>query len=850
MIAASARGTPAARLLLLLLVALAAAAPAVASETKPDVRNTNHNLSVNGPGVVKAQDETQICVFCHTPHGAESIPGAPLWNRKINEAAGSYSRYDSASVNAAIPTDPDGSSKLCLSCHDGALAINTVGVLNGQTDASIPMAGGVTTMPGGSKGETSGFTRKLGVDLRNDHPISFTYDSTLALADGELRDPPAAGGSTAGLVYRDGTVHASAKDKLPLEAGKVQCTTCHDPHIRDKNDPLKNIKFLRLNRFQETAPAGGDFNRSGDIVCIACHDKLGTDWAYSAHANDAVADEAYRLQASGLREFPDGAKVWQAACLNCHDTHTVNGARRLLREGTDITGLSDAQRQDFTRANTGLGSQGTSAIESTCYQCHTNGAYTVLENATDVPNIEDDFKLARRMPIGGTEVHDVTDADLSETRLNLGYGNLDNRHAECTDCHNPHRVIRNRCFNGKDSVDSLDSATSTNACTTDGNETGSFPAPDGRGTHNHAAGHSNIASGVLRGTTGVEPDYTGITSFYETPVGSSFRFLKGVGNSTDVNAAYVTREYQICLKCHSNYAYDDDIGLTVGNWNSGGRPPLGGAGLTPGIATERSNYDYYTNQAREFNAPATHQGAQTARGTEAGAHSNFNSGNHRSWHPVIRATGRPTADRNGMNSLAFNAPWNNDIGNQTMYCTDCHGSNTAAGTAVPSGSAPWGPHGSSNNFLLKGTWDTSTGSGQSNALCFKCHSSSRYGSGGGGTGFNTDKGDGHEIHSQARKLSKIRCNWCHVAVPHGWKNKALLANLNDVGPEAGNAVGTEIAQSKNVGFSVGPYYRNAMLKVVNFKSDTQWLISDCGSRSDSGNRGINWMKTNVCETPP
>jgi hypothetical protein len=31
--------------------------------------------------------------------------------------------------------------------------------------------------------------------------------------------------------------------------------------------------------------------------------------------------------------------VWKASCLNCHDTHTVQGARRLLREGTDSTAV-------------------------------------------------------------------------------------------------------------------------------------------------------------------------------------------------------------------------------------------------------------------------------------------------------------------------------------------------------------------------------------------------------------------------------------------------------------------------------------------------------------------------------
>jgi len=34
------------------------------------IAKTKHNLSVTGPGAIKATTETQICVFCHTPHGA------------------------------------------------------------------------------------------------------------------------------------------------------------------------------------------------------------------------------------------------------------------------------------------------------------------------------------------------------------------------------------------------------------------------------------------------------------------------------------------------------------------------------------------------------------------------------------------------------------------------------------------------------------------------------------------------------------------------------------------------------------------------------------------------------------
>lgn len=250
--------------MLLALVAAFAAVPLGQAGIVSDVRNTKHNLGTSGPGPVKATTESQICVFCHTPHAAQSGQ-VPLWNRRLSAAT--YTRvYDSSSLDAkyiasAFSGQPGGSSKLCLSCHDGTMAIGNVAVLNGQinqtTGIVIPMAGTATGaeagggtvaggMPAGS-GVTSGFTRNLGVELHNDHPISLTYNAAVANADGELRVPDASqrvGGTLAGDAYLTRFNQAvgirnnpaGTRPLLPLEptgaasAGQLQCTTCHDPH--------------------------------------------------------------------------------------------------------------------------------------------------------------------------------------------------------------------------------------------------------------------------------------------------------------------------------------------------------------------------------------------------------------------------------------------------------------------------------------------------------------------------------------------------------------------------------------------------------------------------------------------
>jgi hypothetical protein len=265
----------------------------------------------------------------------------------------------------------------------------------------------------------------------------------------------------------------------------------------------------------------------------------------------------------------------------------------------------------------------------------------------------------------------------------------------------------------------------------------------------------------------------------------------------------------------------------------------------------------YTNQAMEFQAPAGQTGPSVNNtcnnaGTAAGAAAAYNNCNQRSWHPVMAATGRTPAGRGIESGNPWRAPWNNQVGANTMYCTDCHGSKVASSTSVIPDNGdngnPWGPHGSSNNFLLKENWDNLTGRANTTDLCFKCHNPSIYrstnesGNGSSGTtGFSGPKSDNlHGTHGKRiGGTAVIRCNWCHVAVPHGWKNKAFLVNLNDLGPEVGKTAGT--AAPAGV-YTNGPYYNKAYLRVNNFKASGNWTDSDCMG-------GLDGMKS-ACSNPP
>ena len=155
---------------------------------------------------------------CHTPHSGSLTLGAPLWNHDVTAAT--FTPYTSPTLNATVP-EPSDSSKACLSCHDGTVAVDSFGGQVGTVFLEDE--------------------QNLGIDLSNDHPISFVYDSGLAALNGELNDP-------GGL---DPAVRLDAD-------GMMQCTTCHDPH-----DDSRYIEG-RVPRFWVAG--------SVTEVCISCHE--------------------------------------------------------------------------------------------------------------------------------------------------------------------------------------------------------------------------------------------------------------------------------------------------------------------------------------------------------------------------------------------------------------------------------------------------------------------------------------------------------------------------------------------------------------------------------------------------
>ncbi len=200
-----------------------------------------------------------------------------------------------------------------------------------------------------------------------------------------------------------------------------------------------------------------------------------------------------------------------------------------------------------------------------------------------------------------------------------------------------------------------------------------------------------------------------------------------IGNYSDVNPAVY--EYQICFKCHAGKSW------------SFGTPPNG---LSPNGAVTTP---VETDAAQEF------------------------SPNNRSGHPIVTglnnypnsiAVGSPV--RKGLQPAALKAPWNTNVGSQTMTCSDCH---TISDTL-----AAQGPHGSASDFILRGpntAWPRVGLANFATSFCANCH--------------NNSAGEPHAQGGHTSSLTGwslgsagLPCYRCHIVIPHGGAMSRLIGD--------------------------------------------------------------------------
>ncbi len=251
---------------------------------------------------------SEICVFCHTPHGGDNTAAVPIWNRKLN-APSAYKRYSSLGTATFDATEaPVGSVTIaCLSCHDGTQAIDSV--INRPGSGGYNTAGQQIGNMAGADVDASGklaagIVQNLGTDLSNDHPVSMQYggggisvaNANAATVDYDFTNatrpntaqsakmmsmaaPPSSGLGTLWWIERSTSLRADVRDRTDIilytrndvtgdatMQPTVECGSCHDPHNVD------NPTFLRVANIGDgTNPDYPNSKGGPSALCLTCH---------------------------------------------------------------------------------------------------------------------------------------------------------------------------------------------------------------------------------------------------------------------------------------------------------------------------------------------------------------------------------------------------------------------------------------------------------------------------------------------------------------------------------------------------------------------------------------------------
>ncbi|HNQ23199.1 MAG TPA: cytochrome c3 family protein [Phycisphaerae bacterium] len=150
-----------------------------------------------------------LCSACHLPHQSEAPPAAPLWDTGA-DLSRRFGNEDKGT--------PGWGTKLCLTCHDGTLAKDT-----SRSALTLRLVGEDYPARFGTGHQTT------------DHPVGVKYPQTKR-------------------GYRPVT-SVLATGAVTLPKGRVECSSCHDPHHEAQQPAMLVLSNVR------------------SALCLTCHKK-------------------------------------------------------------------------------------------------------------------------------------------------------------------------------------------------------------------------------------------------------------------------------------------------------------------------------------------------------------------------------------------------------------------------------------------------------------------------------------------------------------------------------------------------------------------------------------------------
>ncbi len=222
------------------------------------ISGSPHDLSANAALDSATADNGEICVYCHTPHAANTaFTGAPLWNKAT--PGGTFDMYGATIAGTSTAAAPASPSLACLSCHDGVSAIDSIVNAPGSGMNTVVGSNDINSLAvdyGGNIGGTPGVTTVGNPDLTNDHPVSIQYIEGNAGLRAVATVLTTLGDNAAwvGATTIEDLLRGAANDQ-------VECGSCHDPHNGGNTQGVDTeVNFLR-------------HTNANSYLCLGCHNK-------------------------------------------------------------------------------------------------------------------------------------------------------------------------------------------------------------------------------------------------------------------------------------------------------------------------------------------------------------------------------------------------------------------------------------------------------------------------------------------------------------------------------------------------------------------------------------------------
>lgn len=792
--------------------------------------NGGHYIKTAGGNL--AVGSKMPCEACHTLHGSAN-------NNK-------YMLKDSLGSNLG-----DGRNE-CLACHEAGKQVE--GLTMKALPADVPEHTGSATACLNCHGSPHAPTPGISAGGQD---CSVCHSSTaMALS------------STSSGYHH--LITNTAATYSTTQSGSLNCLSCHVDHNKFNNQKAFNLKANYSESFpaDDTTPGQNtDFNSADTTyggLCLSCHQNRQTKSYTQANGSLATppisisrfTDSAHNYNVFSV--FGDST-VFYANCVKCHNDDmsktkqsstsqfgTHNSSYQGILSPFDDSTLIDPLKQQF------------------CLKCHSaSGDFYGTTMSEKAKQVAGEFGKASKHDITGMTGAQLTCVNchgphtVSKNPLSAGLNNSDisdptntlnpfttatgDMSAFCLKCHNgspPAAVNDGSAFVPYSVIFPDLNFTSTAGGWNKSSYTGSGHYAAGyqcdKCHGNHGADYARLTllpedgSGAPTGTSGIclqchgnqsgrpagaADVYTDLTSGADFTYRHPTLDVSGKHSDTETYPQAAADRNANCNDCHDPHAADQ---TTASDGNASGKI-AGTTGVTPAYPATNtplaaaSSYSFgsvtkeyqlcfkcHTGYNGNFPAPPAGAVAETDLAKE------FNPANP-SFHDVGLYTG---AARDYVGSFQSGT---NMTGSTVLYCSSCHGADSGSSTLQ----ATSGPvHGSTNQYILKGTWNSSltlSSSTASNNLCLKCHDVKS-----GSSRFTNRTRNLHALSKHAN----ASCQSCHSEVPHGGKRPSLITIMPS-SPITG-------AYQYDASYD-GVYGKNSKLSLKAWKSGgTYWKESDCG----------------------